>query len=152
MRRYLRPLSIRYIAISNHRRNLWRLNHVVDNFATRRASDSVYAQPPALTTAINQYSTMSSSEEENFNLDVSGSESDDYAPAPKKKAAPKAKAAAPKKAPAKPKASKKVLADKDDNASGSDDDEPALEAGPSGSGLQDPRKKKTATETYTKVY
>ena len=44
---------------------------------------------------------MSSSEEENFNMDVSGSESDDYAPVPKKKAPPKAKAAAPKKAPAK---------------------------------------------------
>ena len=95
---------------------------------------------------------MSSSEEENFNLDVSGSdsESDDYAPAPKKKAAPKAKAAAPKKAPAKPKATKKVLAEKDDNASDDDnDDEPIPRA--STSGPQEPRKKKTATEQYTKV-
>ncbi|KAK7688109.1 hypothetical protein QCA50_008479 [Cerrena zonata] len=92
---------------------------------------------------------MSSSEEENFNLDVSGSESEDYAPAPKKKAAPKAKAP-PKKAPAKPKASKKVLAEKDDNASESDNDDDAPVAGPSG-GLQEPRKKKTATETYTKL-
>ena len=93
---------------------------------------------------------MSSSEEENFNMDVSGSESDDYAPAPKKKAAPKAKAAAPKKAPAKPKATKKVLAEKDDNASDDDnDDEPIPRA--STSGPQEPRKKKTATEQYTKV-
>ncbi|CAL1697067.1 unnamed protein product [Somion occarium] len=92
---------------------------------------------------------MSSSEDENFNLDVSDSDSDGYAPAPKKKAVPKAKAA-PKKAPAKPKATKKVLAEKDDNASDpEDDDEIASEAGPSRE--QEPRKKKTATETYTKL-
>lgn len=100
-------------------------------------------------------STMSSSEE-NFDLDVSDSESEDYAPAPKKtaKGAPKSKAAPAKaasKPAAKPKAAtkKKVLIDKDDNASeleeGSDNDVVASER------PAVPAKKKTASETYQKV-
>ncbi|KAH9921344.1 DNA topoisomerase [Fomitopsis serialis] len=100
-----------------------------------------------------------SSSEENFDLDnVSGSDSelDDYAPAPKKatKATAKTKTASkPAKAPAKPKASaakKKVLVDKDDNADSDvdmlDDD---ADAGPSAPAA--PAKKKTASETYTKL-
>ncbi|TFY62387.1 hypothetical protein EVJ58_g3889 [Rhodofomes roseus] len=102
-----------------------------------------------------------SSSEENFDLDVSGSgsESDNYAPAPKKatKATAKPKAASkPAKAPAKPKASaakKKVLVDKDDNA---DSDVDMLDddgAGPSARAAAPaaPAKKKTASETYTKL-
>lgn len=150
LRHVLRPLVKDVGRISNnYHRNCWRLNHVAHGFATRLGRAGVYAQSTFLTTTTNIHPTMSSSEEENFNLDVSGSESEDYAPAPKKKAAPKAKAP-PKKAPAKPKPSKKVLAEKDDNASESDNDDDAPVAGPSG-GLQEPRKKKTATETYTKV-
>jgi DNA topoisomerase-2 len=63
-----------------------------------------------------------------------------------------------KPAPAKPKAKvppkKKVLADHDDNVeSGSDSDDASDDDLPkaSTSGLQPERKKKTASETYTKV-
>ncbi|RDB28584.1 DNA topoisomerase 2 [Hypsizygus marmoreus] len=117
---------------------------------------------------------MSSSEGENFDIEnVSGSESDDYAPvkkttkvAAKPKAAPKAV-----KAPAKPKAStskaatkpkaapkKKVLTDHDDNGEDSaieldeqedasgDDVGPLPEKQKAATG-----KKKTASETYTKL-
>ncbi|CCM06356.1 uncharacterized protein FIBRA_08613 [Fibroporia radiculosa] len=101
-----------------------------------------------------------SSSEENFNLDAisgSGSDSEGYAPAPKKslKTAPKAKPASKAaKLSTKPKAvpRKKVLVDKNDNADSdtemrnSDDD-----AGPSAPAPAAPAKKKTASETYTKV-
>ncbi|KAJ8497151.1 hypothetical protein ONZ51_g645 [Trametes cubensis] len=100
-----------------------------------------------------------SSSEENFDLDVSGSESDGYVPLPKKKAAPAKKPvskAAPKAA-AKPKATKKtkVLSDKNDNADSDDDgiDEdpaPAPEPGPSAPANGN-AKKKTASEMYTKL-
>ncbi|KAI0077419.1 type II DNA topoisomerase, partial [Panus rudis PR-1116 ss-1] len=111
---------------------------------------------------------MSSSEDENFDLNVSaGSESDDYAPAPKKKAAATTKTAKAKPAATKKKAAttasaakgkgKKPLVDKDDNASGNEEDFGAKdednsddEAGPSAP-LQEPRKKKTATEMYQKL-
>ena len=96
-----------------------------------------------------------SSSEENVDMNVSGSESEDYTPAPKKttKAAPKAKAAPAKassKPAAKPKAvtKKKVLVDKDDNASeleDDSDDEVATSAKPTAPA------KKTASETYQKV-
>ncbi|KAI0771045.1 type II DNA topoisomerase [Trametes elegans] len=105
-----------------------------------------------------------SSSEENFDLDVSGSESDDYAPAAKKKAPAKAAAKKPAskaapKAAAKPRATAKktkVLSDKNDNADTDDDDRmdedpvsvAALEAGPSAPA---DIKKKTASETYTKL-
>lgn len=99
-----------------------------------------------------------SDSEENFDLDVSGSESDDFVPVPKKatKAAPKKAATktAPKAA-AKPKAAKKtkVLVEKDDNADSDDDDptdeDPAPLAGPSAPAANG--KKKSASETYTKV-
>ncbi|KAG6857673.1 DNA topoisomerase 2, partial [Tephrocybe sp. NHM501043] len=111
---------------------------------------------------------MSSSEGENFDLDVSGSESDDYAPVKKSKAAAKPKAAV--KAPTKPKATtskaaakpkappkKKVLVDHDENGEDSpiEEDQDASEnevasvspkegSAPSG-------KKKTASETYVKL-
>ncbi|KAI0641129.1 type II DNA topoisomerase [Trametes meyenii] len=98
-----------------------------------------------------------SSSEENFDLDVSGSESDGYAPAPKKKAPARKPASKPApKAATKPKVVKKtkVLSDKNDNAD-SDDDErmdedpaPLPEAGPSAPANG---KKKTASETYTKL-
>ena len=97
---------------------------------------------------------MSSSEEENFNLDVSGSdsESDDYAPAPKKKVAPKPKATT--KPAAKPKQTapkKKVLSSKAANASDSDDDveNDAPDSIPFVAATNG--KKKTASETYQKV-
>ena len=121
---------------------------------------------------------MSSSEGENFDLDVSDSEEEDYAPVKKvrilyatdalanpqkttTKAASKVAAAKPKAAPtkskAKPAPKKKILVDHDDNEeSGSDfelrkdaseDEQP--KAGTSN--LQPERKKKTASETYTKV-
>ena len=101
-----------------------------------------------------------SDSEDNFDLDVSGSESDDFVPAPKKaaKAAPKkaASKAAPKAA-AKPKAAPKktkVLVDKDDNVDSDDDDrideDAAPVAGPSAP-AETNGKKKTASETYTKV-
>ncbi|KDQ54971.1 hypothetical protein JAAARDRAFT_196340 [Jaapia argillacea MUCL 33604] len=110
---------------------------------------------------------MSSSEGENFDLDnVSGSESEDYAPVVKKKAVkapPKAttKAAAKPKPAPKSKAAatkKKVLVEIDENADDSamevDEDKDAGddEAGPS---VPKPTaqngKKKTASETYTKL-
>ncbi|OCH88973.1 type II DNA topoisomerase [Obba rivulosa] len=102
-----------------------------------------------------------SSSEENFDLDAisSGSESEDYAPAPKKmttKAAPKAKTA-PKaaKAPAKPKVTKKrVLVDKDENADSDSevdvDDDASLSA-PAVAAAAANGKKKSASETYTKL-
>ncbi|THH30396.1 hypothetical protein EUX98_g3787 [Antrodiella citrinella] len=98
---------------------------------------------------------MSASEDENFDLDVSGSESDGYTPvkkkAPAKAAKPVSKASKPA---AKPKAApkKKVLVDKDDNAEVAEIDDSGDEAGPSepapaaASG-----KKKTASETYQKL-
>ncbi|KZT68795.1 type II DNA topoisomerase [Daedalea quercina L-15889] len=107
-----------------------------------------------------------SSSEENFDLDNvsgSGSESDDYAPAPKKATKATAKATAktkavskPAKAPAKSKASaakKKVLADKDDNAHSDVDMIDDDDAGPSvrAEAPAAPAKKKTASETYTKL-
>ena len=105
-----------------------------------------------------------SDSDENFDLGVSGSDSDGYEPVPKKgKAAPKkAPAKATSKAAAKPKVTKKkpnkVLVDKDDNADSDDDsmvvDEPASAAGPSTppTAKSAPAKKnKTASETYTKV-
>lgn len=97
-----------------------------------------------------------SSSEENFDLDVSGSESEDYAAAPKKttKAALKSKSAPAKgtsKPAAKPKAAtkKKILVDKDDNASEPEDDfdhEMVISEKVAG-----PSKKKTASETYQKA-
>ncbi|KAF8203734.1 type II DNA topoisomerase [Pholiota molesta] len=109
---------------------------------------------------------MSSSDGEDFNMDVSGSESDDFAPV--KKAAPKAKAsskAAPKakaattKPKAKPAPKKKILADHDDNAEDAmeldDDNNVASEDGKAGGSSKvtqvTEKKKKTATETYTKL-
>ncbi|OSX67990.1 hypothetical protein POSPLADRAFT_1072653 [Postia placenta MAD-698-R-SB12] len=100
-----------------------------------------------------------SSSEENFDIEVSGSgsESEDYAPAPKKttkatKAKPAVKAT---KAPVKPKATKKrVLADRDDNADSDDemrDDFDDEGAGPSAPVAGAAAKKKTASETYTKL-
>ncbi|KAH0838728.1 DNA topoisomerase II [Lanmaoa asiatica] len=109
---------------------------------------------------------MSSSEAENFDLDnVSGTESDDYSPpakkitkAPNKKTAPKPAAKVTKSAPkSKPAPKKKVLAAKDDNTNesasdvdeddgDSDDDNPTRAAAPATNG-----KKKTASETYTKL-
>lgn len=95
---------------------------------------------------------MSSSEAENFDMDVSGSESEDYAPAPKKKAPAKPKPAA--KPAAKPKAApkKKVLVDKDDNA---DDimvvNDSADEAELDEAAAAPAKGKKTASEMYQKV-
>ncbi|EPQ61209.1 type II DNA topoisomerase [Gloeophyllum trabeum ATCC 11539] len=110
---------------------------------------------------------MSSSEAENFDIDnVSGSESDDYAPVVKKKttkAAPKsttAKGKAPAKAKAAPVKKKKPLVDADDNASDSDVEEVGGQANPTSDedepGPSAPKpaangKKKTASETYTKL-
>ncbi|KAH9949498.1 type II DNA topoisomerase [Amylocystis lapponica] len=101
-----------------------------------------------------------SSSGENFDLDgvsASGSESEDYAPAPKKatKAAPRSKAA-PKsaKAPAKSKAApkKKVLVDNNEKEDSDEDgdDGDANEAGHSAPAPAN-GKKKTASETYTKL-
>ena len=101
---------------------------------------------------------MSSSEDEVFDLDVSDSESDGYAPPAKKttKAAPKKAAtkpatkAAPKTTAKTTKATKKKsVADKENDATDAellsdDDDTPA----PSKSG---PSKKKTASDMYQKV-
>ncbi|EIW65215.1 type II DNA topoisomerase [Trametes versicolor FP-101664 SS1] len=101
-----------------------------------------------------------SSSEENFDLDVSGSESDGYAPAPKKKApAKKPVSKAAPKAATKPKVTKKtkVLLDKNDNADSDEDEDPMDEdpasavaplAGPS---APTNGKKKTASEMYTKL-
>ncbi|KAG6814411.1 hypothetical protein H0H92_007414 [Tricholoma furcatifolium] len=110
---------------------------------------------------------MSSSEGENFDLgDLSGSESEDYAPVKKNKAPAKPKAASkasekPKattsKAATKPKApaKKKVLVDHADNGEGSateeakDASEDEMQSAPKvGTG---PAKKKTASETYVKL-
>lgn len=121
-------------------------------------ASSQLGQPAIPTTASRALlSGRMSSDEEVFDLDVSGSESEDYAPAPKKKAAPKKAASKPASKPAaKPagKASKtttkkKNLADKENDASevesdGDDDRAP----GPS---IPAPTKKKTASETYQKV-
>ena len=118
-------------------------------------------QPPGstCTQSTSSLTNMSSSEDENFDLDISGSESDGYAPPSKKttKAAPKKAApkAAPKPKPAKAPAKatkKKVLVDKDDNASdgGIDfDDDDDDDRVPSARAA--PAKKKTASETYQKV-
>lgn len=103
---------------------------------------------------------MSDSEGEVFNFDVSDSESDDYAPAPKKTAkAPPKKAASKPATKAAPKAAakatakttkKKTVADKENDASdvepSSDDDDNAF--GPS---KLPTAKKKTASETYQKA-
>ncbi|TRM62918.1 DNA topoisomerase [Schizophyllum amplum] len=115
---------------------------------------------------------MSSSEGENFDLDVSGSEDSDggYAPAPKKKAAPKSKAAAKPKAPAKPKAAaskaaakpaakpkKKVLAERDDNAEDEESDFDVVMANDGevneadGADPAATKKNKSATEMYQKL-
>ena len=102
---------------------------------------------------------MSSSEDEVFDLDVSDSESDGYAPPAKKttKAAPKKAAATKPATKAAPKTTakttkatkKKSAADKENDATDAealsdDDDTPA----PSKSG---PSKKKTASDMYQKV-
>ncbi len=99
-----------------------------------------------------------SDSEENFDFDVSGSESDGFVPMKKKATkapAKKTTAKAASKAAVKPKATKKtkVLADKDDNADSDDndqDEDPASVAGPSVP-KETNGKKKTASEMYTKV-
>lgn len=97
---------------------------------------------------------MSDSEDEVFDLDVSGSESDGYAPAPKKtaKAAPKKTASKTASKPAaKPAAKttkKKNVADKENDGSDVEMDSDVDMAGPS---LPAVTKKKTASETYQKV-
>ncbi|KAJ3510178.1 hypothetical protein NLJ89_g4828 [Agrocybe chaxingu] len=106
---------------------------------------------------------MSSSEGENFDMDVSGSESEDYAPVKKttaKKAAVKA-APKPKAAVTKPKAKvapkKKVLVDHDDNANSGmdvDEDDVSDDFNPKASTSRPEtgdKKKKSASETYTKL-
>ncbi|KAI5885142.1 type II DNA topoisomerase [Schizophyllum commune H4-8] len=113
---------------------------------------------------------MSSDDGENFDLDdVSGSDSDGYAPAPKKKAAPKAKAPAKPRAPAKPKSTaakpaakgaakgkKKVLAERDDNAEDESDIDVVM-ADPDevndadGVDPTSSKKNKSASETYQKL-
>lgn len=121
-----------------------------NNFCARFYHDE-HTRPRLLSTTA---ATMSESEE-NFDLDVSDSEFDDYSPVAKKttKAAPKAKAKAPAKPAAKPAAKpkatkKKVLVDKDDNASERDEAFDDDMAGPS---AKPAGKTKTASETYTKV-
>lgn len=136
-----------HVACHVHAKRVFWLN----NLCARFYHDG-HTRPRLLSTTA---ATMSESEE-NFDLDVSDSEFDDSSPAAKKttKAAPKAKAKAPVKPAAKtavkPKATKKkVLVDKDDNASERDEDSDVDMAGPS---AQKPAgKKKTASETYTKV-
>ncbi|KAL4065795.1 DNA topoisomerase, partial [Scleroderma yunnanense] len=107
---------------------------------------------------------MSSSEAENFDIDIGSDESDDFAPPTKKTVTPAKKAAKPAskatKAPAKSKAApkKKILTPKDRNADesvvevdedDSDDDDPApSDAAPVTNGR---KKDKTASETYTKL-
>ncbi|KAH7911821.1 DNA topoisomerase [Hygrophoropsis aurantiaca] len=106
---------------------------------------------------------MSSSEAENFDLDnVSGTESEDYAP-PTKKAVVANPVSKPTKSTAKGKAApkKKVLAEKDDNADESliiDVDEAEGSSESDAPGPSKPTqaqaangKKKTASETYTKL-
>ncbi|KAG2160244.1 DNA topoisomerase [Suillus bovinus] len=111
---------------------------------------------------------MSSSEGESFDLEnVSGTESEDYAPpvkkttkAPAKKTVPTKSTSKPSQPPAKPKAvpKKNVLVDKDDNAdrSAMDVDE-VVDSGDESAGSSKPKapappkKNKTASETYTKL-
>ncbi|TBU56240.1 type II DNA topoisomerase [Dichomitus squalens] len=103
-----------------------------------------------------------SDSEENFDLDVSGSESDDFVPDTTKKAtkapAKKTAKAAPKAAAKlKPTKKTKVLVDKDDNADTEEDDQdddPVSAAGPSAPApaLKGTNgKKKSASEMYTKL-
>ncbi|KAI0791794.1 DNA topoisomerase [Abortiporus biennis] len=97
---------------------------------------------------------MSSSEDEIFDLDVSGSESEDFAPTPKKatKGAAKKPASKPAKPAPKPKVTKKkTVADKENNVSDVEmsDDEPV--AGPSEPAATGNAKKKSASETYQKL-
>ncbi|KAI0041498.1 type II DNA topoisomerase [Auriscalpium vulgare] len=103
---------------------------------------------------------MSSSEAENFDIDVSGSgsESDGYAPAAKKNASKPA--AKPKAKPApKPRAApkKKVLADVDENADasvvgqGEDEDEAGPSVPRAAPATNGNAKKKSASETYQKL-
>ncbi|TFK40935.1 DNA topoisomerase [Crucibulum laeve] len=115
---------------------------------------------------------MSSSEGENFIFDdVSGSESEDYAPATKKssakvaapakatKAAAKSKSSTAKQATKAKAAPKKVLVDHDENAEDSSmdiDDNNASDDSNTGPSVgkakpSAPAKKKTASETYTKL-
>ncbi|KAG1825417.1 DNA topoisomerase [Suillus subaureus] len=111
---------------------------------------------------------MSSSEGESFDLEnISGTESEDYAPpikkttkAPAKKTVATKPTSKPSKLPAKSKAvsKKKVLVDKDDNADRSavDVDE-VVDSGDESAGSSrlkapaPPKKNKTASETYTKL-
>lgn len=88
-------------------------------------------------------------------MDVSGSESDDYAPAAKKKAPARTKQTAVKAA-AKPKApaKKKVLVDKDDNADDAEGhslEDEAISEARDGAPAATNGKKKTASEMYQKV-
>ncbi|KAG2069851.1 type II DNA topoisomerase [Suillus decipiens] len=111
---------------------------------------------------------MSSSEGESFDLEnISGTESEDYAPpikkttkAPAKKTTVTKPASKPSKPPAKPKVvpKKKVLVDKDDNADCSATDvNEFVDSGDESVGsskpkiLDPPKKNKTASETYTKL-
>ncbi|KIJ60083.1 hypothetical protein HYDPIDRAFT_177534 [Hydnomerulius pinastri MD-312] len=104
---------------------------------------------------------MDSSEAENFDLDnVSGTESEDYSPPAKKAKAASKPVSKTTKAATKPKAAtkKKVLATKDDNADESmmDVDEDAGDSGNESPGPSRPveatnGKKKSASETYTKL-
>lgn len=114
---------------------------------------------------------MSSSEGESFDLEnVSGTESEDYAPpvkkttkAPAKKTAVTKPTPKPSKPPAKPKAApkKKVLVNKDDNADRNaldvDEDNSGDDSGDDSVGSSKPKapvppkKNKTASETYTKL-
>ncbi|KAG1725573.1 DNA topoisomerase [Suillus paluster] len=110
---------------------------------------------------------MSSSEGESFDLEnVSGTESEDYAPpikkttkAPAKKAIATKPTSKPLKPPAKPKVvpKKKILVDKDDNADSSVMDVDAIDSGDESAGpskpkeAAPPKKNKTASETYTKL-
>ncbi|EEB97827.1 hypothetical protein MPER_02776, partial [Moniliophthora perniciosa FA553] len=112
---------------------------------------------------------MSSSEGENFDFqdDAYSDDSEDYAPAAKKTKAPakpKSKAMTTKAKPAAARTakgkgtSKKVLADHDDNAAEAEtsgimeieDDVPSA-AAPVAAANPGPTKKKTASETYTKL-
>ncbi|PFH54688.1 hypothetical protein AMATHDRAFT_83127, partial [Amanita thiersii Skay4041] len=116
---------------------------------------------------------MSSSEGENFNLDnISGTDSDDYAPAkktitkskPPKAAKPstKPRSNATKNTKAKTASKKKILVDHDDNAEDgfvelnrhldeSDRDERSNALTGDDQSQAGPSKKKTASETYTKL-
>ncbi|OJA16788.1 hypothetical protein AZE42_03299 [Rhizopogon vesiculosus] len=107
---------------------------------------------------------MSSSEGENFDIEnVSGTESDDYAPPIKKTTKAPTKKAIAAKAPSKPPAKsklppkKKILVDKDDNADSSVVGADEVESGDESTGSNrpkepaPPKKNKTASETYTKL-